>query len=81
MLMGFSHPQRDTRSPTHLKECISHAITHPTSKPLHENSSGMSHPLSYLIFDDRFSPQYRAFLAAITSNNDLQHFSQAIQHP
>jgi len=76
-----SRPQRDRRPLTHLKDYVCRAITHPSSGPLHESSSGKSHHLFHSISYHRFTPQYCAFLAAITTNNDPQHFSQAIHHP
>jgi len=58
-----------------------HAIEHHVSSPLHDSSSGTSHPISHLISYNRFSPTYRALLATITSNGEPKDFSQAIQHP
>lgn len=53
----------------------------PASAPFHECSLSTSHPLSHSISYNCFSPQYHAFLAARTSNDDPKYFSQAIQHP
>ena len=44
-------------------------------------SSGISHSLSYFLAYDKFSPKYRALLAAITSHIKPQHSYQAVQDP
>jgi len=45
---------------------------------LPEGISGTFHPIPRFIFCDRFSPTYCTLLAAITSNDEPKHFSQAI---
>jgi len=76
-----TRPLRARRPRTHLKDYIFHASQHPISLPLHESFSGTSHPLSHCISYERFSPQYRAFFAAIISKDEPKCFSQAIRYP
>ena len=74
----FTRSQRERRPSARLQDYICQAIEHPTSSPLHDSSSATSYPLSHFVSYDCFSPRYRGFLDAITSNVEPRSFSQSI---
>ena len=76
-------PQRSRRPPSHLKDFVCHAIASqdPTTSPLQDASSGTPYPISNFVSYDNFSASYRAFLAAITSQDEPKSFRQAVSQP
>ena len=74
-------PQRQQRPPARVQDYVCFAITKPSSPPAQSAPLSTSHPLEHYIAYDKFSPQYRAFLATITSRNEPQYYTQVVQDP
>ena len=73
--------QRHRRPPTHLQDYMCCAITNPYSLSASSVPSGTSNPLKHYIAYDKFSPQYCAFLAAVTSHNEPKYRTKAVRDP
>lgn len=51
------------------------------SQPPPDSGTSTIYPLSHFVFYERFSHSHKAFLAAITSNDEPNFFSEAVKHP
>lgn len=68
-----SRPARLDGFEVHLPPSLDHA-----QSSLHQDSSTV-HPLAHFVSYDKFTNTHKAFLTAITKNNEPKHFKQAVK--
>ncbi|KAJ0546332.1 putative RNA-directed DNA polymerase [Helianthus annuus] len=73
-------PKRNKSRPKHLdgyEVNLPPFVDH--EQPTSNQESSTVHPLAHFISYDKFTDKHKAFLAAITSNNEPKHYNQAVQ--
>ncbi|GJW99595.1 putative RNA-directed DNA polymerase [Tanacetum coccineum] len=76
----LARPQRVRTQPKRLNDCIVNlppSIDH--ALPSSNQQSSTVHPLSNFVSYEKFSDSHKAFLAAITSNDEPKNFKEAVQ--
>ncbi|GJS24278.1 putative RNA-directed DNA polymerase [Tanacetum coccineum] len=80
---NFVEPSKRSRTrPTYLDDYevqLPPSIDH--KQPTSSRESSTVHSLAHYVSYDNFTNTHKAFLSAITSNNEPKHFQQAIQDP
>ncbi|GKB98102.1 putative RNA-directed DNA polymerase [Tanacetum coccineum] len=80
---NFVEPSKRNRTrPTYLDDYevqLPPSIDH--KQPTSSRESSTVHSLAHYVSYDNFTNTHKAFLSAITSNNEPKHFQQAIQDP
>ncbi|GLT64493.1 hypothetical protein SLA2020_369820 [Shorea laevis] len=80
-LVQSLRPQRERRAPRHLDDyvCSMSQSVDPNQVTLQSANSGTLYPLSNHLSYNSFSPNHKAYLAAITSLDEPKTFSQAVK--
>ncbi|XP_074282698.1 uncharacterized protein LOC141607237 [Silene latifolia] len=81
-LLGRGH--REKRPPPNLQDYVTHTVHNKSpllSSPAPQPSSGTRYPIANYISYNRFSPQYRQFVARLTTGHEPRSFKEAVGNP